>query len=374
MKFTIEANEPQSEARCGRVETAHGPFDTPAFMPVATQGTVKALTPDQLHAAGVQVLLGNAYHLHLRPGEEVVQALGGLHGFMNWPGPILTDSGGFQVFSLARLRRVTDEGVEFQSHVDGQLLRVSPEKATEIQQTLGADLIMAFDECVEYPVEKDRAAQAMRRTVEWARRCRQVARRSDPSLLGIVQGSIYPDLRQECCERLIEIGFDGYAVGGLSVGEGQGLMLQTIEDTVRHLPADRLRYLMGVGPPEDLLLAIARGIDLFDCVMPTRNARGACAFTSRGKVRLRNQRHREDPAPLDPDCDCATCGGFSRGYLRHLFLSDEILAATLTSLHNIQFYQRLMRDTREAIRRGRFAAWCDERLAAWAEAPANVER
>ena len=373
MRFTIEAADRLTQARGGRVETAHGAFETPAFMPVATQATVKALTPDQLQSAGVQVVLGNAYHLHLRPGEDVVKGLGGLHRFMNWPGPILTDSGGFQVFSLARLRRITDEGVEFQSHVDGQTLFVSPEKAIEIQEALGADLIMAFDQCVEYPVEKDEAARAMRRTVDWAGRCRRAASRSDQSLLGIVQGSVYADLRQECCQRLQDIGFEAYAVGGVSVGEGRSLMLQAIEDTVRYLPSEALRYVMGVGPPEDLLLSIARGIDLFDCVMPTRNARGACAFTSRGKVRLRNRCHRDDASPLDPNCDCATCRGFSKGYLRHLFLSDEILAAVLTSLHNIHFYQQLMRQARDAIRRGAFQTFCDHTVAAWAETNVGVE-
>jgi len=324
-------------------------------MPVGTQGAVKALLPSQLAEAGVQMLLGNAYHLHLRPGEDVVARFGGLHGFMSWPRPILTDSGGFQVFSLAELRRVSDRGVEFQSHIDGATVAMTPERATEIQNALGADVIMAFDDCVPYPCERDRAEQAMRRTVAWAARCRQAhAREADQALFAIVQGSVFEPLRVECAARLAEMDFPGYAIGGVSVGEGDPLMYQVLDATLPHLPADRPRYLMGVGTPVNLLECIERGVDLFDCVLPTRNGRSAMAFTARGPLRLRNLKHRDDPRPIDPTCACAACRGFSRGYLRHLFQAREIAAAVLTSLHNVAFYQDLVRGCRQAILEGRF--------------------
>jgi len=327
-------------------------------MPVGTQGAVKALLPSQLEAAGVQMLLGNAYHLHLRPGEQVVAGLGGLHGFMAWPHPILTDSGGFQVFSLAELRRVTEEGVEFRSHIDGARLVLTPERATEIQNALGADVIMAFDDCVPYPCERDAAELAMRRTLAWARRCQRAhARPADQALFAIVQGSVFEDLRLECAERLADLDFPGYAVGGVSVGEGDELMYRVLDATVPRLPAAKPRYLMGVGTPMNLIECIERGVDLFDCVLPTRNGRSGHAFTARGVVRLRNLRHRNDPRPLDATCDCATCRGFSRGYLRHLFQAREIAAAVLTSLHNVAFYQRLVRGCRQAILEGRLAAF-----------------
>ena len=337
--------------------TPHGRVPTPVFMPVGTQGAVKALVPEQLEAAGVPMLLGNAYHLHLRPGEDVVSRLGGLHALMGWPHPILTDSGGFQVFSLARLRRVTDQGVEFQSHIDGDLIALTPEKATEIQNTLGADIIMAFDECAPYPCERDRAEVAMRRTLAWARRCQQAHGRDGQALFGIVQGSTFDDLRIECAQALVEMGFPGYAVGGVSVGEGDDLMYQVLDVTLPHLPADKPRYVMGVGTPLNLLECIERGTDMFDCVMPTRNARGACAFTARGKVRLRNRRHRDDAGPIDETCDCYACRHFSRGALRHLFMAREMAAAVLTSLHNVTFYQRLVARCREAIAEGRYATF-----------------
>ena len=352
--FTLEATD--GAARAGWLATPHGRVATPVFQPVGTQGTVKGLLPAQLEDAGVTMLLGNTYHLHLRPGEAVVARLGGLHRFMAWPHPILTDSGGFQVFSLAKLRRVTDGGVDFQSHIDGSTLHLSPESATRIQNTLGADVIMAFDECAPYPCERDHAERAMRRTLAWARRCQQAHERAaDQALFAIVQGSVFDDLRRECAERLVDMDFPGYAIGGVSVGEGDDLMYQALDTTVPLLPAAKPRYLMGVGTPENLLECIERGVDMFDCVMPTRNARGAGAFTPHGKVRLRNLRHREDPRPLDPTCDCTTCRTFSRGALRHFFMVREMTAAILVTLHNVTFYQRLMRHAREAILQGRFA-------------------
>ena len=345
-------------ARAGWLDTPHGRVDTPAFMPVGTQGAVKALLPSQLEAAGVQMLLGNAYHLHLRPGEGVVARLGGLHRFMGWSRPILTDSGGFQVFSLAELRRVTDGGVEFQSHLDGARITLSPEKATEIQNVLGPDIIMAFDECVPYPCERDAAEVAMRRSLAWAARCQKAhARPHDQALFAIVQGSVFEPLRVECAQRLVDMNFPGYAVGGVSVGEGDELMYRVLDATLPYLPAGKPRYLMGVGTPMNIIECIERGVDLFDCVLPTRNGRNGHAFTARGVVRLRNLRHRDDPRPLDPTCDCAACRGFSRGYLRHLFHAREIAAAVLVSLHNVAFYQRLVRGCRQAILDGRLDAF-----------------
>ncbi len=352
--FGIDARD--GAARAGWLSTPHGRVDLPAFMPVGTQGAVKALLPDRLAAAGVQMLLGNAYHLHLRPGSDVVARLGGLHAFMGWERPILTDSGGFQVFSMAALRRVSDEAVEFQSHIDGASVVLTPERATAVQNELGADIIMAFDECVPYPCERDRAEQAMERTIAWAERCRKAhGRPDDQALFAIVQGSVFDDLRVECARRLVEMDFPGYAIGGVSVGEGDALMYRVLEVTVPHLPEDRPRYLMGVGTPVNLLECVERGVDLFDCVLPTRNARGACAFTARGKIRLRNRRYRDDPRPIEPGCGCLACRGFSRGYLRHLFMAREIGACVLTTLHNVAFYQRLVRHAREAILEGRYA-------------------
>ena len=352
--FAIEDTD--GAARAGQLSTAHGLVPTPVFMPVGTQGAVKALLPGQLEAAGVQMLLGNAYHLHLRPGERTVAALGGLHALMSWQRPILTDSGGFQVFSLAKLRRVTDAGVEFQSHIDGDLIALTPEKATEIQNTLGADVIMAFDECAPYPCERDMAEQAMRRTLAWARRCQKAhTRPADQALFGIVQGSTFDGLRIECADRLVDMDFPGYAIGGVSVGEGDDLMYQALDVTVPRLPAAKPRYVMGVGTPLNLVECIGRGVDMFDCVMPTRNARGACAFTAQGKVRLRNLRYRDDTRPIEETCDCYACRHTSRGALRHLFMAREMAAAVLTSIHNVTFYQRLVARCREAIVEGRYA-------------------
>jgi queuine tRNA-ribosyltransferase len=345
--FNITATD--GDARRGVLDTPHGSADTPVFMPVGTNATVKMIAPDRLAEAGSTIILGNAYHLALRPGEDVVSSFGGLHRFMSWPGPILTDSGGFQVLSLAKLRRIDDDGVEFRSHVDGSTIYLTPERAVQIQAALGADIIMCFDECVPYPVEHFAAQKAMQRTLDWASRGKQEHNNELQALFGIVQGSVYPDLRAECAHRLVEMDFPGYALGGCSVGEGQDLMNSVVEMTAPHLPEDKPRYLMGVGTPEDILGAVERGIDMFDCVMPTRNARGACAFSSRGKVRLRNLQYRLSDEPIDEACDCYTCRNFSRGYLRHLFIVKEGVAPILTSIHNIHFYHRLMQGIRNTI-------------------------
>lgn len=352
MKFRVTATEGGSWARRGAVETAHGVFETPAFMPVGTQASVKALTPRDLREAGTQILLCNAYHLGLRPGGRQVRERGGLHRFMAWDGPILTDSGGYQVFSLVGLTKVGEEGVEFRSHVDGQPLFLTPERATELQEELGADIIMAFDECAPYPCERGYAKAAMDRTLRWAERCQAAHRRENQALFGIVQGSVYADLRRECCDRMAEIGFDGYGIGGLSVGEGPALMAEMLECVTPRLPGDRPRYLMGVGTPVDILESVLRGVDMFDCVLPTRNARNGCAFTSVGKVRIRNRKHQEDDSPLDPQCGCYTCRTFSRSYLRHLCCVEEITGLSLLSLHNVCYYNTLMERIRAAVSAG----------------------
>ncbi len=355
--FGFELRHTCGRARRGVIHTPHGAIDTPAFMPIGTRAVVKGLSPAQLSETGTQVVLANTYHLMLRPGAEVVARLGGLHRFMGWDGAVLTDSGGFQVFSLAELRRIDDDGVDFQSHIDGAAVRLTPESAIEIQNQLGADIIMALDECVSLPVEPERLREAVRRTVAWGARCRAAHRRPDQALYGIVQGGLDVELRRACLGRLVEIGFDGYALGGLSVGEPVGQMLAFVEEFAPALPADRPRYLMGVGRPEDLVAAVAAGIDQFDCVLPTRNGRKGYAFTSQGTLRLRNARHRLADEPLDPACDCPTCRGYCRAYLRHLVMSEEVLGGTLVSLHNIAFYQSLMRQMRDAIAAGAFATW-----------------
>jgi queuine tRNA-ribosyltransferase len=355
--FSFQILASAGKARAGLISTPHGEIHTPAFMPVGTQATVKGLTPRQLAESRTQILLANTYHLMLRPGAEVVGKLGGLHRFMGWNAPILTDSGGYQVFSLARLRRLDDEGVEFQSHVDGTLVHLTPESSIAVQNQLGADIAMAFDECPPLPAEPPALYAAVRRTLAWAQRSRAAHRRLDQALYGIVQGGLDLGLRQECLGRLVEIGFDGYALGGLSVGEPPPEMWQFLADFAWRLPADRPRYLMGVGTPRDLLEGVAAGIDQFDCVLPTRNGRKGYAFTSAGVLRLRNAAHRLSAEPLDPACDCQTCRNFSRGYLRHLFMSGETLGGTLVSLHNIRFYQDVMARTRAAITDGTFEAF-----------------
>jgi queuine tRNA-ribosyltransferase len=364
-EFHLDATDPSTHARLGRWVTPHGIVDTPAFMPVGTSASVKGLTPDQLKQVGVQQVLSNTYHLALRPGAEIVAELGGLHRFMNWDGPILTDSGGFQVFSLARLRKLDEQQVVFRSHLDGSLFELSPEKAVLIQEQLGADCIMCLDECPPHddPVEKMQASVDL--TTRWAARCRDAQKRDDQALFGIIQGGTDPKLRERSAEGLLPLDFPGYAVGGLSVGEEPAQMYETLDTTVPMMPTDRPRYLMGVGRPEDLLEAVARGIDLFDCVMPTRNGRNALAFTSEGKLRLKNEKHKRDDSPLDTKCACPVCCQFSRGYLRHLFNAKEMLGPILLSLHNIAFYQDLLRRARIAIAAGTMEEFRRTELESW---------
>jgi queuine tRNA-ribosyltransferase len=345
-------------ARRGRITTAHGTVETPAFMPVGTAGTVKAMLPQSVAETGAEIVLGNTFHLMLRPGAERVAALGGLHKFMNWPKPILTDSGGFQVMSLRELRKLDPDGVTFRSPVDGSQHRLTPERSIDIQHLLDADVTMSFDECTTWPVEEAAAAESMRLSMKWAERGRHAFKdRPGYGLFGIVQGSVFPALRVESCRRLSDIGFDGYAVGGLAVGEGQEMMFKTLDITVPQLPADRPRYLMGVGRPADIVGAVRRGIDMFDCVMPTRAGRTAQAFTRRGELNLRNARHRDDPRPIDQRCACPACTNHSRAYLHHLIRSEEILGAMLLTWHNLQYYQDIMRGLRAAIDSRTLDSW-----------------
>jgi queuine tRNA-ribosyltransferase len=362
-RFSLIACDGQ--ARVGRLETPHGAVETPVFMPVGTQGTVKGLTPDQVKAAGAQMILGNTYHLTLRPGDEVIAELGGLHRFMGWDGPILTDSGGFQVFSLGQLRKVSDDGVSFRSHIDGALLELTPERAIAIQQNLGADIAMVLDECPPADASPEAMRVAVRRTLLWAERCRACHRRPDQALFAIVQGGTDLQLRAECTSALIALDFPGYALGGFSVGETPEVMHAALPACAALLPEDKPRYLMGVGRPEDLLAGMAVGIDMFDCVMPTRNGRNASAFTMDGPLRLRNSCHRRDPSPIESGCPCYTCRHFSRGYVHHLFLADEMLGPILLSLHNIAFYLRLMEEGRRAIAERRFDPFRAVCLARW---------
>ncbi|HEX6980748.1 MAG TPA: tRNA guanosine(34) transglycosylase Tgt [Alphaproteobacteria bacterium] len=353
MSLGFELLARDGKARRGRVITGRGVIDTPAFMPVGTAATVKAVMPEDVRATGAQILLCNTYHLMLRPGAERVARLGGLHEFMNWPLPILTDSGGYQVMSLSALRKIDEHGVTFQSHLDGSRHVLSPERSIEIQRLLDADITMAFDECTPYPATEAEAAQSMRLSMRWAERSRAAfVERPGYGIFGIVQGSVYPDLREESAKTLTAIGFDGYAVGGLAVGEGFELMCRTLEATEPFLPQDRPRYLMGVGKPHDIVAAVARGIDMFDCVLPTRSGRTAQAFTRTGTLNLRNARHAEDKGPLDPECRCPACTRFSRAYLHHLFKADEILGLMLLTRHNLTYYQDLMADLRDAIAAG----------------------
>jgi queuine tRNA-ribosyltransferase len=369
--FAFELLATDGAARRGRLHTAHGTVETPAFMPVGTQATVKAMTPQMLRAAGTEIVLANTYHLMLRPGPERVARLGGLHRFMAWPGPILTDSGGYQVMSLAERRTLDEDGVTFASHLDGSRHRLTPERATLIQDLLDATVTMVLDECTPWPIAPEAAAASMRRSMRWAERCRAAFRvRPGYGLFGIVQGSVDPELRLESAARLVEIGFDGYAIGGLAVGEGQALMLETVALTAPALPAERPRYLMGVGKPADLIGAVARGIDLFDCVLPTRSGRTAQAWTAEGPLNLRNQRHADDPDPLEPGCSCPACRDFSRAYLHHLIKAGEILGAMLLTWHNLHYYQALMATLREAIGRGDLATVA-ARLAAAAPQPGS---
>ena len=350
MPLTFTVDQTDGAARRGRLETAHGVIDTPAFMPVGTAATVKGMLPASVKATGAQILLGNTYHLMLRPGADRIEALGGLHGFMQWDGPILTDSGGYQVMSLTDLRKLDENGVRFRSHIDGSYHTLTPESSIRIQHQLDANITMAFDECTPFPVTAQVAGESMRLSMRWAERSREAfVPRDGYGLFGIVQGGVFDDLRRESAAALVAIGFDGYAVGGLAVGEGQAEMLRVLDFTVPELPSDRPRYLMGVGKPHDLVEAVRRGIDMFDCVLPTRSGRTSQAFTRRGQVNLRNARHGDDPRPLDADCSCPACDGFSRAYLQHLVKAGEMLGAMLLTWHNLHYYQELMAGLRSAI-------------------------
>jgi queuine tRNA-ribosyltransferase len=352
-------------ARRGRLMTAHGAVDTPAFMPVGTAATVKAMTAEGVAATGAQILLGNTYHLMLRPGAERVKALGGLHRFMNWRGAILTDSGGFQVMSLAKLRRIDETGVTFRSHLDGSAHLLTPERSVEIQHLLGADVTMVLDECTPYPAPREAVDSSMALSLRWAERSRdRFVERPGHGIFGIVQGGVHPDLRRRAARHLVEIGFDGYAIGGLAIGEGQATTFAVLDATVPALPVDRPRYLMGVGKPADLVGGVMRGIDMFDCVVPTRSGRTAQAFTREGALNLRNARHAEDPAPLDRACACPACTGYSRAYLHHLCRCGEILGAMLLTAHNLRYYADLMAMMRTAIEAGKAAAFATDFAAA----------
>lgn len=364
LNFRVTARD--GSARTGVLTTPHAAVETPAFLPVGTQGSVKGLDPQELTAMGARMLLANTYHLYLRPGAGVVRRLGGLHRFMQWPGGILTDSGGFQILSLSSLRRVDDQGVVFRSHLDGSLHALTPEGAVAIQEELGADIITVLDECLPYPVEEARAADSVRRTLDWAGRCRE-SHRTDQALFAIVQGATFPKLRRRCAEELAALDFAGYAVGGLSVGEPKELTWEVLEETTAHLPSEKPRYLMGVGEPADLLAGVAAGVDLFDCVLPTRLGRHGMLLTARGRLSVRSARFAQDASPPDPDCGCTVCRRFSRAYLRHLFRSGELLGPRLASQHNVYFLLRLMEQVRDAIPAGNLAEFTGSFLARYRE-------
>lgn len=353
--YTLHQKSSQCEARRGEVKTKHGIFQTPVFMPVGTQATVKGVTPDNLKELGAEIILANTYHLFIRPGHKLVKDLGGLHKFMNWDRPILTDSGGFQIFSLSDLAKITEEGAAFKSHLDGSQLFLSPEDAISVQEALGTDIMMCLDTCIPYPATRDETVAATALTRRWAKRCRDAQDRQTGQLLfGIIQGGMYEDLRGEAMADLFEIGFDGYAMGGLSVGEPKELMYEMTEKTALLMPEDYPRYLMGVGTPEDLVEGVFRGVDMFDCVMPTRNARNGMLFTSEGRLVIRNAQYSEDPRPVDEACSCYTCRNYSRAYLRHLYKAREILSSHLNTIHNLHYYAGLMAGIRKAIEEDRF--------------------
>ncbi|WPL19083.1 Queuine tRNA-ribosyltransferase [Thiorhodovibrio winogradskyi] len=366
MKFEVLHRD--GLARRGQLRLPRASIDTPAFMPVGTYGTVKGLTPEEVQALGAQIILGNSFHLMVRPGTEIIAAHGDLHDFMHWDGPILTDSGGFQVFSLGDLRKITEQGVHFRSPVDGAKLFMGPEESMAVQRALGADIVMIFDDCTPYPATREQARTSMELSLRWAARSQAAHADNPAALFGIVQGGMFTDLRGASLEGLREIGFDGYAVGGLSVGEPADEREQVLDHLASRLPDDKPHYLMGVGTPLDMIAAVQRGIDLFDCVMPTRNARNGHLFTSQGVVRIRNAVHKTDTGPLDPDCDCATCRHYSRAYLHHLDKCNEMLGARLNTLHNLTYYQRLMRELRAAIEQGRLAALAQSIADAYSDA------
>jgi len=360
LRYELIKEDERTGARLGRIYTGHSVIETPVFMPVGTQATVKAMTPDELKEIGFNIILSNTYHLYLRPGHEIVAKAGGLHGFMNWDRSILTDSGGYQVFSMSKLRDIKEDGVYFRSYIDGSRHFIGPEQSIAIQNALGADIIMAFDECVPYPCEHDYALDALERTTRWARRCKQVHRDERQALFGIIQGSVYKDLRKLSAEQITDIGFPGYAIGGLSVGEPKDLMYDILEYIMPYIPADKPRYLMGVGSPDCLIEGVMRGIDMFDCVWPTRIARNGTVMTSQGKLVVRNAIYKDDMRPLDEQCGCYACRNFSRAYIRHLFNVGEILGARLATIHNLYFLSKLMEFIRQAIRDDRLPEFREE--------------
>ncbi len=358
MKFELQYCD--SQARRGRLTFARGTVETPAFMPVGTYGTVKAMTPEELRADGSEIILGNTFHLMLRPGTEIIRAHGDLHDFMYWNGPILTDSGGFQVFSLGNMRKITEQGVHFNSPVDGSKIFVGPEESMQVQRELGADIVMIFDECTPWPATEEQAQISMELSLRWAQRSKTAHGDNPAALFGIVQGGMYPHLREQSLAGLRQIGFDGYAIGGLSVGEPKEEMLAVLDGLTPLMPGDRPRYLMGVGKPEDIVEAVRRGVDMFDCVLPTRNARNGYLFTHRGTLRIRNSIHSSDTRPVDEDCSCYTCSNYSRAYLRHLDKTGEILGSRLSTIHNLFYYQDLMRGLREAVTIGQLDAFAQD--------------
>lgn len=359
--YELIKKDSRTKARRGRVNTPHGPIETPVFMPVGTAGTVKAMKPEEVRDMGAQIILGNTYHLYLRPGHEVVKAAGGLHKFMNWERAILTDSGGFQVFSLGAMRKISEEGVEFRSHIDGSKHMLSPEKSMEIQNALGSDIMMAFDECAPYPADRNYVKNSLERTTRWLKRCKEYHKNTEQqSLFGIMQGGMYKDLRKQSAEEIVELDLPGYAIGGLSVGEPKEIMYEVMDDCVDYLPADKPRYLMGVGSPDCIFEGVERGIDMFDCVLPTRIARHGMAMTSQGRVNIKNAKYERDFTPLDPNCDCYTCRNYSKAYLRHLFKSDEILSSMLMTTHNLHFLVNTMAGIRKAIEEDRFLEYKKE--------------
>lgn len=369
MTFRILKKDSDTSARLGRISTPHGEINTPVFMPVGTQGTVKAMIHEWLKEFNAEIILGNTYHLYLRPGHELIRDMGGLHKFIGWDRPILTDSGGFQVFSLSDLNKISEEGAKFQSHIDGSYHMLTPEKSIEIQMALGSDIVMAFDECTPYPATRQHTKESSDLTTKWAERCKNTFDKTSGSLLfGIVQGGMFNDLRSQSTEELLEIGFDGYALGGLSVGEPKDLMFDIIEHTVPLLPEERPHYLMGTGMPTDIIKAVASGVDMFDCVLPTRNARNGYLFTGNGKVIIKHAKYKQDKTPIDNSCVCYTCRNHSKAYLRHLYMSGEISASILMTIHNLYFYLDLLNQIRESLKSGNYYKWYKNNLPRFEEA------